>query len=251
MMRQKQKQLRTKLNDVVKSKSGFNLVLKMAGLLLVIFLIYTIVQYDLLFRTFVVLFLIGQAYFFNKKFKAVTGNQESEISEPVIEKIEDQKTQIFDKALTEKVTEKEEQLEKIDFDRTQMLEELFSKAELNDLEKQTYRDRIKQKESERSDIIQDLMIVKGKWHNAVLETKKYFVKADPMKEIAASIESEKIENASIATLNKEVQAIISSSLSEETIQALLKGHYVDEEYNLTRSGYKALMKTLQKETIEG
>jgi hypothetical protein len=128
-----------------------------------------------------------------------------------------------------------------------MLEELFTKADLNELERQTYRERIKEKESERSNIMQDLMIVKGKLQHAVLETKKYFVKVDPMKEVAASIESEKIQTASIASLNKEVSAIV-TSLTEDTIKALLKSNYIDEEHNLTRSGYKALIKTVTSES---
>jgi DNA polymerase III gamma/tau subunit len=68
-----------------------------------------------------------------------------------------------------------------------------------------------------------------------------------MKEVAASIESEKIQTASIASLNKEVSAIV-TSLTEDTIKALLKSNYIDEEHNLTRSGYKALIKTVTSES---
>ncbi len=239
----RQKHLRTKLNQVVKTKASVNKAIKIVSLLIGMVLVFTIVQHDLLFKLFVVLFLMGTAFFLNKKVNMLKDSHKEEGGPPVVEEIADQHTRIFEKT----VTEKEEQLEKIDLDRTQMLEELFTKAELNEREKQTYLERIKQKESERSHIMQDLMIVKGKLQQAVLETKKYFVKADPMKEIAASIEVKNIEGASIATLNKRVQAVISSSLSENTIEALLKANFVDEEFNLTRSGYKALLKTAQKD----
>ncbi|ARK30846.1 hypothetical protein [Halalkalibacter krulwichiae] len=240
-MRQKQKQVRKKITNVFNSNSIINKGILLVCIALSVVVIYNVVQSEVFFRSFVVLFLIGATYYLNRKINQLKGIPQQEQNLVVEEKIEDQQTQIFEKT----VTEKEQQLEKIDLDRTQMLEELFTKAELNDLEKQTYRERIKQKESERSDLVQDLLIVKGKLQQAVLETKKYFVKADPMKEIAASIESDKLEHANMASLNKEVQLVISSSLSEQTVQALLKGNYVDEEYNLTRSGYKALVKTLQ------
>ena len=216
----------------------------MVSLLIGGILVYMIVQHDILFRLFVVLFLLGAAFYLNKKVSKLRALPNEEDVTSVEEEMDNQHTRIFEKT----VTEKEEQLEKIDLDRTQMLEELFSKAELDEREKQTYRERIKQKESEHSYIMQDLMIVKGKLQQAVLDTKKYFVKADPMKEIAATIEGENIEDASIATLNHKVQAVISSSLSKEAVDALLKGNYVDEDFNLTRSGYKALLKTLQKDT---
>ncbi|MFC0560415.1 hypothetical protein [Halalkalibacter alkalisediminis] len=239
----RQKQLRTKLNKVVKTRAPINIALKGVSLLIGVVVVYTVVQSEVWFRLFVVLFLLGTAFVLNKKVNELKVNAKEEDVSPAIE-MENQHTRIFEKT----VTEKEEQLEKIDLDRTQLLEELFSKAELDEREKQTYRERIKQKESERSSIMQDLMIVKGKLQQAVYETKKYFVKTDPMKELAATIEAENIEEASIVMLNKKVKAVISSTLSENTIEALVKGNYVDEDYNLTRSGYKALLKTMQKDS---
>lgn len=239
----RQKHLRSKINEVVTKKAPANTALKVVVLLIGVVLIYTIVQHDVLFRTFVILFLLGTAFFLNKKINDLSVNTKELGSSPVQEEMDDHHTLIFEKT----VTEKEEQLVKIDLDRTQMLEELFSKAELDEREKQTYRERIRQKESERSYIMQDLMVVKGKLQQAVLETKNYFLKADPVKELAATLDAENIEQGSIATLNKRVQVIISSTLSEKTVEALLKGNYVDEEHNLTRSGYKALLKLRQKD----
>ncbi|KHF40517.1 hypothetical protein [Halalkalibacter okhensis] len=241
-MRHKQKQLRAKVNDVVQSRSSLNKGIKLAGVVVGAIAIYSIIQYEVLFRLFVILFLVSFAYIMNKKMNQLTAQPVTEETPPVVEKIEEQHTQIFEKA----VIEKEEALEKIDLDRTQLLEELFSKADLDDLEKQSYREKIKQKESERSNTVQDLLIVKGKLQQALLETKKYFIKEDPIKEIAASLETEQIQHSSIAKLNDEVYAIV-TRLSEHTINALKKSNYIDEDHNLTRSGYKALMKTVEKE----
>jgi hypothetical protein len=232
--------MREKVNQLMHLKT-----FKVVGALAGVILIYAIIQNEVMFRLFVLLFLVGFAYQVNKKLNTLKVRiaSDKETKTRSVQQAGDQPTQIFEKALLEK----EEQLEKIDLDRTQMLEELFTKADLNELERQTYRERIKEKESERSNIMQDLMIVKGKLQHAVLETKKYFVKVDPMKEVAASIESEKIQTASIASLNKEVSAIV-TSLTEDTIKALLKSNYIDEEHNLTRSGYKALIKTVTSES---
>ncbi|WP_332634066.1 hypothetical protein [Halalkalibacter flavus] len=241
-MRQKQKQLRAKVNDVVQSKSSLNKGIKLIGLVVGAIAIYSIIQYEQLFRLFVILFLVGFAYVMNKKINNLAAQPKAEANPPVPERIEEQQTQIFEKA----VIEKEEALEKIDLDRTQLLEELFSKADLDDLEKQSYREKIKEKESERSNTMQDLLIVKGKLQTALLETKKYFIKEDPIKEIAASLEQENIQHSSIAALNDEVYAIV-TRLSEHTINALKKSNYIDDDHNLTRSGYKALVKTVEKE----
>ncbi|GAE35721.1 hypothetical protein [Halalkalibacter akibai] len=235
---QRQNQLKFKLKSAFTGKLG-----NVASVFGAIIILYFSVQNEIIFRLFVILFLLGSSYYLNKKINAIKLKTDSPIIPKIpVEELDNQQTQIFQKT----VSEKEQQLEKIDLDRTQLLEELFTKAELDELEKKAYREKIKQKESERSYILEDLLMVKGKFQHAVLETKKYFVKQDPMKEVAAAIEMDYVENASIAKLNEEVKQIISTSLSSATVQALLKGHYVDEEYNLTRSGYKALVKVVQE-----
>lgn len=172
-MRQKNKQLNNKIKSYVQTKSTLTLVLKIIGFMVGAIIIFSIIQYELVYRAFVFMFLIGFAYVVNKKLtqlKELISNNikeaqpELEIDTPAV----DQETQIFEKVLIEK----EEQLEKIDLDRTQLLEELFSKADLNDLEKQSYREKIKQKESERTHTMEDLLVVKGRLHQAILGTKK-------------------------------------------------------------------------------
>ncbi|MDT8860560.1 hypothetical protein N0O92_09965 [Alkalihalobacillus sp. MEB130] len=242
-MRYTQKSWKNKVTDGVLSTWSKSKGMKLLVILLSALAIYIVIQHEVLFRLFVILFLVSLAFTMNRKISRLPIVPETEVkAEQVVDNSDNDETQIFEKA----VMEKEEALEKIDLDRTQLLEELFSKADLDDLEKQTYRDKIKEKESERSNMMQDLMIVKGKWQQALLGTKKYFMKEDPIKEIAASLESEKIQHSSIAALNDEVYAIV-KRLSEHTIQSLKKNHYIDEDHNLTRTGYKALMKTVEKE----
>ncbi|MET3504032.1 hypothetical protein [Halalkalibacter oceani] len=220
---------------------------RISGLILAAVLLYFVVQYEVLFRLFVVLFLAGLAYVVLRRGKEQkTEFQDEPIKSTPEPVIENQETIIFEK----EVQKKEEELTLVDFDRTQLLEELFAKAQLEEAEKQTYREKIRQKDAERSSLLEELLKVKGRFSTAVIETKKYFVKADPLKEVAAAIEQDKIAEGSITNLN-EISKELSSSLPPETIEALKKQGYVDEEVKLTRTGYKALRKTMEKERKEG
>ncbi|MCM3760686.1 hypothetical protein M3212_07780 [Alkalihalobacillus oceani] len=220
---------------------------RIAGLILAAVLLYFVVQYEVLFRLFVVLFLAGLAYVVLSRTKEQKPEFQNEpitsVPEPVMA---NQETIIYEKELQKK----EEELTLVDLDRTQLLEELFAKAQLQEAEKQTYREKIRQKDAERSSLLEELVKVKGRFSTAVTETKKYFVKADPLKEVAAAIDQEKIAEGSITSLNEMIKEL-SSSLTPETIEALKKQDYVDEELNLTRIGYKALRKTMEKARKEG
>lgn len=220
---------------------------RIAGLILVAVLLYLVVQYEVLFRLFVVLFLAGLAYVVLPRTKEQkTEFQDDPITSTPEPVIANQETIIYEKELQKK----EEELTLVDFDRTQLLEELFAKAQLQEAEKQTYREKIRQKDAERSTLLEELLKVKGRFSTAVTETKKYFIKADPLKEVAAAIEQDKIAEGSITTLNDIIKEL-SSSLPPETIEALKKQDYVDEELKLTRIGYKALRKTMEKERKDG
>ena len=246
VIRMRQKQIRENVQHAVRSKSKLNWTINLVSVLLGVALIYTISNNEVLFRLFVILFLVGFAYIVNKKLKELKENtaQVPKVDVQVNKSYDDtESTRIFEVDLTEK----EQELKKIDLDRTQLLEELFTKAQLDEAVKQSYREKIKQKDSEQSTIMQEVINIKGRLQSAVLETKKYFVKVDPMKEVAAAIEPDKILEGSITALNDEVQTII-TSLSEETVEALQKNDYIDEDFKLTRSGYKALVKTVSKES---
>ncbi|WP_216827685.1 hypothetical protein [Alkalihalobacterium elongatum] len=203
---------------------------------------------EMIFRLFVIVLLMTLVVSINRKLSSSPANSrvESDISES--KKVENVKVEAVELTNSE-VAKKQSDLEKVDFDRTQLLEELFSKAELSDLEKQQYRQQIKQKDNEISTIMQDIMNAKNKIHQAVLETKKYFIKVDPIKEIAASLDKDSVLNGTIYDLNWALEEI-RASLSADVIQALEKSGYVDNEFKLTRNGYKALIKEVGKNEEE-
>ncbi|WP_017727676.1 hypothetical protein [Halalkalibacterium ligniniphilum] len=205
-------------------------------------IIYIAIYNEVIYRLFVIFFLVGFAIQVNRKLNGYRSSQTLKEHGGAEESVANQQTMIFQK----EVEEKKMKLEQIDLDRTQLLEDLLTKAKLDDAEKQQYRQKIKQKDTEVSSMMQELMSAKNKIQQAVLDTKKYFIKEDPMKELAASLEHTSVTNGSINDLNEEIQ-MIRSSLSPETRQGLEDAGYVDEDFKLTRAGYKALIKIVEKE----
>ncbi|MEB1809303.1 MAG: hypothetical protein LPK26_18770 [Bacillaceae bacterium] len=203
---------------------------------------------DIIFRLFVMVLLMTVAVSINRKRTPLVANQNEEVNTVKSKQVEDEKPEDVEFTKSE-VAKKQSDLEKVDLDRTMLLEELFTKAELSDLEKQKYRQQIKQKDNEISTIMQEINNAKNKIHQAVLETKKYFIKVDPIKEIAASLDKDSVLNGSIYDLNWALDEI-RSSLSDDIIQALEKSGYVDNEFKLTRNGYKALIKEVGKNEEE-
>ncbi|WP_209124685.1 hypothetical protein [Alkalihalobacillus sp. BA299] len=198
---------------------------------------------EMIFRLFVILFLVIFAAVMNRKLSnvATSTTLENEKEEKV------KKDPVF--LINSEVEKKQSDLVKVDLDRTLLLEELLTKAALSDIEKQQYRQKIKQKDNEISSIMQEMMNAKNKIQHAVLETKKYFIKVDPIKEIAASLDKESVLNGTIYDLNWALEEI-RSSLQDDVIQALEKSGYVDSEFKLTRNGYKALIKEVGKKNEE-
>ncbi|MFV8827913.1 hypothetical protein [Alkalihalobacterium sp. APHAB7] len=202
---------------------------------------------DIIFRLFVMVLLMTLAVSINRKLTpTVVKKAEETIVAPKL--IENDKAGDVELTKSE-VAKKQNDLQKVDLDRTMLLEELFTKAELSDLEKQKYRQQIKQKDNEISTIMQEINNAKNKIHQAVLETKKYFIKVDPIKEIAASLDKDSVLNGSIYDLNWALEEI-RTSLSDDIIQALEKSGYVDNEFKLTRNGYKALIREVGKNEEE-
>ena len=136
--------------------------------------------------------------------------------------------------------EKETELQQLDLDRTQMFEELLSRSAIEEHEKTAYREKMAEKETETSRIREELGHAPSKLQQVYEGTKKYFVKDNPMKEIAASLDSEIIENGTLSELNDEIQRMI-PRLSRESLESLENSNYMDESYKLTRSGYKELV----------
>ncbi|MDQ0206007.1 hypothetical protein [Alkalicoccobacillus murimartini] len=141
--------------------------------------------------------------------------------------------------------EKESELQQLDLDRTQMFEELLSRSAIEEHEKTAFREKLAQKETETSRIREELGHAPSRLQQVYEGTKKYFVKDNPMKEIAASLDTEIIENGSLSELNDEIQRMI-PRLSRESLESLENSNYMDESYKLTRSGYKELVQAAEQ-----
>ncbi|WP_100372892.1 hypothetical protein [Bacillus sp. FJAT-45037] len=203
---------------------------------------------DFAFRLFMMIFLIGMLLQVNRFVSIRTDEKAVTESEIELAPLRSRQLAASTESIKETdqdILEKTTQLEKIDLDRTELLEELFRKASLDDEEKQQYRSKIKQKDHEISRLRQELMNAGEKIQQVMIDTKNYFVKQDPMKEIASSIDQELLEADSLDLLNEHLQRK-RSSLSEEDIMALHKAGFVDEDFKLTRSGFKALVKAVEK-----
>ncbi len=142
--------------------------------------------------------------------------------------------------------EKEFQLQKLDLDRTRLFEELLSKTQLEEAEKRTIRDRLQQTENETSHVRQEWFNASNRLMSMMRGTKKLFIRESPMKEIAASMDQEVLESGSFSALNSEIQRLL-PRLSKESENLLAKSNYIDHEFQLTRSGYKALLQASEEE----
>ncbi|KYG27614.1 hypothetical protein [Alkalihalobacillus trypoxylicola] len=244
-------------------------IICLIGWLIVIGIVVSSVYFEKVYRAAVLLFLSGFSYFVIQKLNFLIReqkqdkplkNEEEKVGYTNIDKKEEavSNTKIFTPAedvkqadldsatliFNSKVKEKEEELEKIDLDRTQLLEDLFSKADLDELEKETYRKKIKEKDAEQKTILDEMVNAKTKIQQAFLDTKNIFVKEDPMKPLIAAINTEVMEDYSIQAMNEQLNRI-KGSLDIDVITFLESENYVDDQFKLTRTGYKALLKYIK------
>ncbi|WP_035177515.1 hypothetical protein [Alkalihalobacterium bogoriense] len=186
-------------------------------------LVYSSIFNDFIYRVFVILFLFILTITVNIKLnKILKQRNKNEMNLDPVEEVE------------EDMDEKVDELKQLDLGRTQLLEELFSKANLKEIEKEQYREQIQKKNAEISKLQQTLLL-----------TKKYFSKEDPIKEIVPLFQKDTLLEGSLTKINEEL-AYIKLSLSDKTKKALQKANVVDVDFNLTRAGYKALLKEFEK-----
>lgn len=168
--------------------------------------------------------------------------QEDEVKQTQLDD-EQEKTKEHD---LEALQEKEFQLQKLDLDRTQLFEELLSKTELEELEKEKIRERLEQTDIETSKVRQEWLNASSRLMNVVKGTKKLFVKQSPMREIAASMDPDILESGSFAALNHEIQRLL-PRLSKDSNHSLANSNFIDDDNQLTRSGYKALLQASEED----
>lgn len=111
---------------------------------------------DLWYRVVVLASLVSlfvYLYFGNRRIeKRLEQLKKEQLVEEIEINHEQEKTKEHD---LEALREKEFQLQKLDLDRTQLFEELLSKTQLQEIEKNQIRDRLEQTESETSRVRQE------------------------------------------------------------------------------------------------
>ncbi|WP_078553669.1 hypothetical protein [Bacillus alkalicellulosilyticus] len=192
--------------------------------------IYAAIFHEIIYRLFVICLLLFISYSMYSK-----RNHAQTVQSPKNEFI------------TTNDDDLEKEIARVNLGKTQMLETLFTKAELDEAEKQAYRDKIMKKDTELFFLKQDVLKAKMKLEQAMNDTKKYFSKSECIKELSSKLQPDVINKGSMMVLNEKL-AKIRSTLDPKTIQSLEKLKYVDESFKITRNGYKALKKICESRT---
>ncbi len=248
------------LDQPLQAKTGKEKAITLFTIIGFILLLYLVAFSPFMFRLFMTCLSVGVSLYVIKKIQdfdarlkgdeIATSNEEPEtndegqlsfsLEQPVIEAESTKATEATEEA------EKERELERINSDKTMLFEELLSKADLDELEKETYRNRMQQKETESNRIKQEILLFKDKIQKAVIDKKGLFIKETPdMKLVAELIEIDSVESSSFVELNEELR-IIYDDIPESKREILIEYEMVNAEFELTRLGYKELMKEVRK-----
>lgn len=133
---------------------------------------------------------------------------------------------------------KEEELAKIEMDKTQIYNELFSRAQLSKEEMNYFNDKIREKETESFNTKQEINQFKDRIQNVYKKTPQFFQKRDSRIEgIVRMMNPVTLKNASLEDLNQRMDQVI-DVIPEETLNSLIRDGLLDDTYHLTRSGYR-------------
>ncbi|OOE12614.1 DUF4199 domain-containing protein [Fictibacillus arsenicus] len=133
---------------------------------------------------------------------------------------------------------KEEELAKIEMDKTQIYNELFTRAQLNEEEMKYFNERIREKETESFNTKQELNQFKERIQNVFKKTPQFFQKRDSRIEgIVRMLNPVTLKNASLEDLNQRLDGVI-DVIPTETLDSLVRDGFLDSHYHLTRSGYR-------------
>ncbi|WP_157404669.1 hypothetical protein [Shouchella shacheensis] len=227
------------------SKKNWLLYAGVAVALAIVF--YLAIFEERWYRAVVLAALLGLSGFVVYRFKQLEELLEEKGSVAVIREVEDEdeveKTKANDLRTLE---QKEFELQKLDLDRTQIFEDLLSQTALEEADKSRFREKIQEADKETSKVREEWLNASNRMMSMVSGAKRMFVKESPMKEMAASIDERILDHGSFQELNQEIQRLV-PRLSKESKDALAKTNYVDEDNQLTRSGYKALLQASEEE----
>ncbi|MGB8000405.1 MAG: hypothetical protein WCF60_10010 [Anaerobacillus sp.] len=242
------------LDQPLQAKTGKEKALTVLTIIGFILLLYLVAFSPFMFRLFITCLSVGVSLYVIKKIQdfdarlrgeefATSTEEPGLTDEGQLSFSLDQP--VIDAEATEEA-EKERELERINSDKTMLFEELLSKADLDELEKETYRNRIQQKETESNRIKQEIILFKDKIQKAVIDKKGLFIKETPdMKLVAELIGIDSVESSSLVEINEELR-IIYDDIPETKRDILIEYEMVNEEFELTRLGYKELMKEVRK-----
>lgn len=165
--------------------------------------------------------------------EVVTATDETEEEPEQSEKEEEISEEIFE---TQRI--KEEELAKIEMDKTQIYNELFTRAQLNEEEMKYFNERIREKETESFNTKQELNQFKERIQNVFKKTPQLFQKRDSRIEgIVRMLNPVTLKNASLEDLNQRLDGVI-DVIPTETLDSLVRDGFLDSHYHLTRSGYR-------------
>ncbi|MFG6494831.1 hypothetical protein P8610_05695 [Fictibacillus sp. UD] len=158
--------------------------------------------------------------------------------EEVVEEVEEPEEESISEEIWETQRIKEEELAKIEMDKTQIYNELFTRAQLSNEEMKYFNERIREKETETFNTKQELNQFKDRIQNVFKKTPQLFQKRDSRIEgIVRMMNPITLKNASLEDLNQRMDQVI-DIIPEETLESLVKDGYLDNQYHLTRSGYR-------------
>ncbi len=162
---------------------------------------------------------------------------EADESEETVEEVEEPE-EVISEEVWETQRIKEEELAKIEMDKTQIYNELFTRAQLSNEEMKYFNERIREKETETFNTKQELNQFKDRIQNVFKKTPQLFQKRDSRIEgIVRMMNPITLKNASLEDLNQRMDQVI-DIIPEETLESLVKDGYLDNQYHLTRSGYR-------------
>ncbi|EIT85654.1 hypothetical protein A374_07454 [Fictibacillus macauensis ZFHKF-1] len=135
----------------------------------------------------------------------------------------------------------EEELRQIEMDKTQIFQQLYTRDDLNEEEKKFFEQQIEEKEKRASKLKQDMIQFGAKISQAITKTPQLFQKRDAKLEgIVRAMTPEVVETASLQEINERLDQM-RNNIPLETLQALYREGYLDEEYHLTRAGYREVI----------
>ena len=240
------------LDQPMQAKTGKEKALTVLSIIGFILLLYLVAFSPFMFRLFITCLSVGVSLYVIKKvhdFDRVLKGEKAEQPDRSSNEANQlsfslEQPEVEAESIEE--AEKERELERINSDKTMLFEELLSKAALDEIEKESYRNRMQQKESESNRIKQEVLLFKDKIQKAVIDKKGLFIKETPdMKMVAELIGVDSVESSSFVELNEELR-LIYNEIPEAKRTILIEYEMVNEDFELTRLGYKELMKEVRK-----